>query len=81
VSFGDLWATCFSDFRGYRNRDRGRDRVCDRDGAPLDHPWLRALSQFMVSDQLVGYSRQLPNTSLLTCKQLKAENASRPGGP
>ena len=70
VSFGDLGGT-FSDFRGYR--ERGRDRGRDRDRAPLDHPWLRALSQLVVSDRLVGHSKQLPTTSLPTCKQLKAD--------
>ena len=43
VYFGDL-GTTFSDFRGYRNRDRGRDR----DRAPLDHPRLRAYTKWKV---------------------------------
>ena len=48
VTFGDLWDT-FSDFRGYRNRDRGRDRGRDRDRAPLDHPRLREDTQWVVT--------------------------------
>jgi len=37
VTFGDPGDT-FSDFRGYRNRDRGRDRGRDRDRDSLGVP-------------------------------------------
>ena len=56
VSFGDLWVT-FSDFRGYRNRDRGRDRGRDRDRAPLDHPRLRGYTKWVVEMSVQGGSK------------------------
>ena len=48
VSVGDP-EDIFSDFRGYRNRDRGRDRGRDRDRDSLGDPKSRAPTQWVVT--------------------------------
>jgi len=58
VTLGDL-GTTFSDFRGYRDRDRGRDRGRDRDRAPLDHPRLRPYTKGVVESLVQGGSKQV----------------------
>ena len=57
VTFGDP-EDIFSDFRGYRNRDRGRDRGRDRDRDSLGDPKSREPSQWVVTLPFWGQEQE-----------------------
>jgi len=69
VTLGDLWAT-FSDFLRVLETGLKFDDFC-RD--TLGGPRLRHPTQLVVTPCFLAYSKQLPITSLLICKQLKAD--------